>query len=193
MRTTFIILAIVVWSMGSLLAGPQELVKERAKGVRDRNNERQGVPPSPPPAQPPASATAPPTARAAAKPTPTAKIKSDLLAWQSQKAVSAEAKKEFVGNLQTAVRGSKSPSTESLEKLTESLATALAGKSLGANQLSRLVQNINLALNSAGLSEERRDEVAAEVQSDLESAGATPASAATAATDLKAVMISLNQ
>jgi hypothetical protein len=73
------------------------------------------------------------------------------------------------------------------------LAGALEGKTLGANQLSRLAQNINLALNSAGLSVERREEVASEVQADLASTGAAQTAAAAAATDLKAVMAGLNE
>jgi hypothetical protein len=54
------------------------------------------------------------------------------------------------------------------------------------------VQNINLSLNSHGLSDDRKDEIAAEVQKDLASAGVAEAAAATAGKDLRAMMADLS-
>lgn len=193
MKRTLPILALTAATALSLLAGPEDLVKQRAKNVRDQNNARQGVPGSPPPATsapPPNSIAVKP---AASKPTPTAKIRSDLMNWQNRKEVSVEARKEFAQDLLSAVRGSKSPSSSSLEKFAASLAAGLAGKTPGSSELSRLVQNINLALNSASLSEDRRDEIAAELEADLKTAGVSPAAASAAAADLKAIMADLSQ
>jgi len=189
MKSTFAILALAVWSAYSLQAGPETLVKQRAKDVRDQQNTRQGVPP---PTAPQAAPKPAEPQRTAAKPNPTAKLRADITAWQSQNPVKPEAKKEFTQNLLSAVRGSKGPSAATVEKFAASLSGALAGKTLGPTELSRLVSNINLAVNSSGLSVERTDEIAAEVQADLESAGVTQAAAAGAVNDLKAVMAELS-
>jgi hypothetical protein len=188
MRTAIVFVVVTAVCVSHLHGGAENLVKERAKNVRDQNNARQGIPGTPPPATPPPAAAKP----APAKPTPATKIKSNLMNWQAGKTISAESKKSFSSDLLAAARGSRKPSSTTLGKFTDSLATALAGKKPGPSELSRLVENINLSLNSAGLSEERKDEVAAAVRADLESAGASPAEAAAAASDLKAVMKDLN-
>jgi len=181
-----LILAVLVTATAH--AGPESLVKQRAKDVRDQNDARQGIPAAPPPAQPAGPQASEASRPTAAKRSAAAKLKSDLTAWQTQKPVKAEARQEFASDLQSAVRGSKSPSTSSLKKFSESLAEALGGKNLGSADLSKLVENINLALNSASLSEERTGEIAAAVQAVLENAGVGGSAATTPVTDLKAVM-----
>jgi len=75
-----------------------------------------------------------------------------------------------------------------LKKFSDSLAEVLAGKTLESAGLARLVQNLNLAVNSASLSGERTDEIAAEVQAVIEGAGVTGDAAKAPVNDLKAVM-----
>jgi len=191
MQITFTLMLIVVLCALPTQAGPEDLVKQRAKNVRDQNNAQQGVPGRTPPGQ--STPSSPATAKPAPiKPTPAAKIKTDLMGWHAEKTVSAASRQTFTTDLLAAARGSKRPPKAAVEKLSASLATALGGKAIGTAELSRLTQNLNLAVNSAGLSQERLEEIATQFQTDLESTGASPEAAAAAAKDLKAVMAELS-
>lgn len=178
------------------VAGPEQLVKERAKQVRDRNKESQGVPSqpnTPAPTAPAAPAPAVRPAQGSTKPSPLAKIRADIAAWQNPKAVNEDSKKEFTKDVLAAVRGSKSPATASVNQFGGKLSAAIAGKSLGGSELSRLADNINLAVNSASLSDERTDEIAAQVQSDLEKSGVDVTAASGVADRLKELMAGLKE
>jgi len=196
MKTFFCIALISLITAFAAMAGPEQLVKERAKQLRDRNNASQGVP-GQPSAPPTAPATPAPAARPAqsgsAKPSPLAKIRADIAAWQNPKAVNEDSQKEFTTDVLAAVRGSKSPATASVNQFGGKLSAALAGKSLGGSELSRLADNINLAVNSASLSDERTDELAAQVQSDLEKSGVAATAASGVADSLKEVMAGLKE
>jgi hypothetical protein len=192
MKTTLVIVVLTFWAAANLLAGPETLVKQKAKNVRDQNNASQGVSSAPSSTPPPASPTAakptPP-----AKPNPVTKIKNDIAAWQHEKAVSAEARKTFNQDVLGAVRGSKSPTSSTIDRFTGKLATAAAGKTIGAAELSRLAQNINLAVNSAGLPDDRTEEIATQVQADLEKSGVSAADATGVADSLRLLMTELKQ
>lgn len=192
MKTIFPIVVLTLWSVACLHAGPETLVKQKAKDLRDQNNASQGVPPASPSTPPPAT---PAVAKPAtpAKPTPVARIKNDIAAWQREKTVSAEAKKTFSQDVLSAVRGSKSPTSASVDQFAGKLTAAVAGKTIGATELSRLAQNINLAVNSASLPDDRTEEIASQVQSDLEKSGVTAGDASGVANSLRALMKELKQ
>lgn len=191
MKSFFVVAALTLSVVTGLHAGPETLVKQKAKDLRDQNNAAQGVQPSSPSTPPAAPAVAKPTTPA--KPTPVAKIKTDIASWQREKAVSAEAKKTFNQDVLAAVRSSKSPTTSTLDPFTGKLAAAAAGKTIGATQLSRLAENINLAVNSASLPDERTEEIATQVQADLEKSAVPAADAAEVAKSLRALMAELKQ
>jgi len=182
------LLSLTLFAVVTAHAGPETLVKQRAKDVRDQNNSRQGVPAAPPASQPSGPTPVELSRPTSSKPNATSKLKADLASWQTQKPVKPEAKQEFADDLQSAGKGSKRPSTAALKKFSDSLAEVLAGKPLESADLARLVQNLNLAVNSASLSGERTDEIAAEVQAVIEKVGVTGSTAAAPVNDLKAVM-----
>jgi hypothetical protein len=183
MKTIFALAIFALWATANLQAGPEILVKEKAKNVRDQNNASQGVQPGSPSTPPASPAVGKPTTPA--KPTPVAKIKNDIAAWQREKAVSAEAKKTFNQDVLAAVRGSKSPTSSSVDQFTGKLTAAVVGKTIGATELSRLAQNINLAVNSASLPDDRTEEIATQVQADLEKSGVPAADASDVANSLR--------
>jgi hypothetical protein len=191
MKTIFALAILTLCVAANLQAGPETLVKEKAKNVRDQNNASQGVQPASPSTPPASPAVAKPSTPA--KPTPVAKIKNDIAAWQREKTVSAEAKKTFNQDVLAAVRGSKSPTTSSVDQFTGKLTTAVAGKTIGATELSRLAQNINLAVNSASLPDDRTEEIATQVQADLEKSGVPAADASGVANSLRGLMAELKQ
>ena len=90
-----------------------------------------------------------------------------------------------------AARGSKKPTRAIVEKFGNSLSDALAGKSIEASVQTRLVQDINLALNSASLTPQRMTEVGDDLQAILQTAGVSRGPAVTLTGELKAIAAEL--
>jgi hypothetical protein len=172
-------------------------IKRRAKELSNQNNVRQGVPPpSQPPASPaakPATSPAPTAARpAAATPAATqqqsvARLTADFAAIKPGTAVSPEQKQQLLKNMALAVRGSTKPFLPTVTKFVNSLADALAEKSLGNAEQGRLAQNVEAVLNSERLPAAQFDAIIADVQAILQVSGAKRNLAVSAAHDLKAV------
>lgn len=184
MRTRFTILVATLVTFAAM-AGPEQIIKQRAKDTANQNNARQGA--APPGGQPPASG-APPQAARPLPPDPVAKVRADLAAIVTASKVTPEKQAEFGVNLLALARGSTKPTSASVNKFASALAESLAGKKLDTSTQSRLVQNLNLLLNSAGLSDSRTQEVAGEVQKTLQSAGVVEATTTTLMSGLDAVV-----
>lgn len=167
------------------VAGQEQIIKQRAKDTANQNNARQGV--TPPAGQQPAPGAPPPAARPL-PPDPVAKVRADLAAIVTAGKVTPEKQQEFSANLLALARGKTKPTGASVSKFAGALAEALAGKKLETAAQSRLVQNLNLLLNSASLSDTRTQEVAAEVQSVLQKAGVTDATTTTLMSGLDTVV-----
>ena len=88
MKTTTTILAVAMLAAIAAQAGPETIVKQRAKEVVNQNNVRQGVgaPATPAPQNPPAQPGRP------LPPDPVAKLKADIAEIVGKSAVSAELK-----------------------------------------------------------------------------------------------------
>lgn len=167
-------------------AGPEQIIKQRAKDTANQNNARQGVPPAAnnpqrPPSNPPAAAKPLP-------PDPTAKVRADLSALGAVTKANPELKQALANDLMALARGSTKPSGPTLNKFAHQLADALAGKPLDASPQTRLVEKLNLLLNSASLSAARAQEVSLEVKKILENAGVPTHTADTIQTALDAVI-----
>lgn len=186
--------ALVVFSVvtGQAFAQAEFAVKQRAKQLSNENNARQGVAPSsasPQSKAPSPSSTAETTAPLTAPPQQqsAAMLKADLAAVRAKGQATPELKQQFVKDLFAAVRGSAQPSSSALNKLADSLLTAVATKGFSPTNDTRLVQNIIVALNSAGLSSTRTQEIADEFQASMEKAGVPSGDANATANDLKAI------
>jgi hypothetical protein len=184
--------SIVALAVGVALAAqadPATIAKQRAKELNNQNNVRQGIGA---PASPVAPAKPAPTRPAQPQPPdPVAKLKADIAAITGKPSVPAELKQQFTADLHAAARGSRKPSNAAVEKLSASLASALAGQPLESSAQSRLAQDINLALNSASLSPQRAGEIADDVQAILQTGGIARGTAAKVADDLKAIAAEL--
>ncbi len=189
MKTFAAILAVALFVVAtiSVQAGPEIIIKQRAKEVVNQNNVRQGVgaPGTPAPQNPQAQAVRP------LPPDPVAKLKADIAAIVSKPSVSAELKKQFTTNLLAAARGSTKPTRAVVEKFGNSLCDALVGKSIETPVQTRLVQDINLALNSASLTAKRMTEVSDDLQAILQTAGVARGPAVSIAGELKAISTEL--
>jgi hypothetical protein len=183
-----IILSLLVSSLLAVTAnaGPEQIIKQRAKDTANQNNARQGVPPAANnPQRPPGT---PPAAAKPLPPDPTAKVRADLTALAAATKASPELKQTLANDLMALARGSTKPSGPTLNKFASQLADALAGKSLDASPQTRLVEKLNLLLNSASLSTSRAQEVSLEVKKLLENAGVPANTADTLQTALDAVV-----
>ncbi len=189
MKAVFIALAVLGLGAGQVFAQAEVAVKQRAKKLSDDNNAQQGV--KPPPAATPRHDTTATTTQSGSALTPPPQqqtatmLKADLAAVRAKGQTTPELKQEFVKHLSVAVRGSAQPSSLALDKFADSLLAAIATKDVSSTNDARLVQNVIVTLNSAGLSSRRTQEIADEVQAALMAAGVPSDAASTAASDLK--------
>ncbi len=195
-----LLLALALAGVGDSALGQgaqADQIKRRAKELSNQNNVRQGVPP---PSQPPAS----PAAKPATPPAPTAvrpatatpaatqqqsvaRLTADFAAIKPGSAVSPEQKQQLLKSMALAVRGPTKPFLPTVTKFGNSLADALAEKSLGNAEQARLAQNVEAVLNSERLPAAQFDAIIADVQAILQVSGTKRNLAVSAANDLKAV------
>ena len=173
------------------VAGPETIIRERAKQLRDQNNARQGVPPPTPPAQRPAQptpSTAPtPTPTVAAAPPGAARLQSNLAAIKTNSVVSSEQKQQITRDLTAMAQGSAKPSSSTLGRLAANLAVAFAEKPIPAADRSRIIQDLNAVLNPSNLPASQMAEIVADVPAVLGKKGVSKDTAEAVGADLKAV------
>lgn len=166
-------------------AGPETIVRERAKELRDQNNVRQGVTPQAPAAQP-QRAAATTSAAAGSQLPPLTRLQNDLAAFKPNVPATPEQKLQLTRDLGAVALGGK-PSSGSTTKLAGDIADALATKTLSPGEKSRLVQDLNAALNPAGIAQTQMSSIVSDVQAIFQVAGSTRNNAVQIATDLKTV------
>ena len=152
---------------GSAVAGPDVIIRERAKQLRDENNARQGVTPAtaPPaaPAKPGAPAAAPATVLTPQQAN-LVRLQTDLAGFKTNTTASAEQIQRLANDLSAVAQGPSKPSSQAASRLAGNLAMALAQKALTAGERSRLLQDLNALLNSTSLPREQTQDIAADLQ-----------------------------
>ena len=114
-------------------------------------------------------------------------MKADLAAAHAKGEATDEMKKEFAKDLAAAVSGSSRPSPAALAKFGDGLLPAIAAKGVTLTSDAKLVQNIVISLNCAGLSSTRLKEIADEVETILTKSAVPPGEAANVKQNLGAV------
>lgn len=171
----------LLWNAG---AQPEMIIKQRARNLGNSgNNQRPAAPANNNAVARPAPMTTP----ASAQQQHIARLKADLAAVRSAGAVSDQAKKDFANDLIGIANGTHKPSTNSINAIASSLLPALADKKLPITLSDRLVQKLVVLANSHGLSDTRTQEIAAEAEAALTSAGVSTETAAQIGTDLRAL------
>jgi len=169
------------------IAGAQYApAKQRARDVSGRMTERQnvtadgspasryGLPQTAPPATPPPTAensVSAPTIKPSTQQQAATKVKADLAEARAKGEATAELKKQFVQDLSATAQGYNRPSLAALTRFGESLLTAVATKKGTAADDARLVKNVVISLNSAGLSPARLQEISEEIHAVLTKSG----------------------
>lgn len=158
-------------------AGPETIIKQRAKELRDQNNVRQGVPPAtaPPPAPAPKAAPVAPTPSQQNM----SRLQMELAAVKPTAPATPEQKQRLSRLLLAMAEGPAKPSAAAADKLVELLAEAQASNPLPAASRARLVQDLDGIINPSKYPQARREAILADVQAIFQ-AGGLPRSRAVA-------------
>ena len=191
-----LLMKVVLIALGSLLtinafaAGSEAIIRDRAKELSNQNNVRQGVAP-PAPSQPAAAANkaAPP----AAAMSPIGRVQLDIAAIKPTSPVTPAQKQQLARDLAGLAQGSKKPSFPTVNKLAEDMATALSQKPVTEGARSRLVQDLNAAMNPANLQPTQMQDIVADVQAVFQSAGVPRKDAVTISDGVKAISAELQK
>ena len=190
MKRAFALLGAATLLAGSVLAGPEGVLK-RARETRDQNNVRQGVASPAQPSQPvqPGRPPAPPAVPA---PNPQlqqslARVRANLAAIQPNSAVTPAQKHQLATNLLACAQGPGKPSLGTVTALADSLTAAFAQKPLADTSRNRLVSDLAAVLNPAKISPTRMQAIYNDVQAIFQANGTARRDAVQIADQVKAV------
>ncbi len=163
-------------------AGPEVIIKQKAKDLRDQSNSRQGVAPSVQPVAPTPAMTAPPP--------PTAQQLS-LNRFQTALAgikepVTAAQKRQLAGDLLGAAQGTR-PSAAAVDKVVDGLTAALEKKPLPAASRARLAQELDAVLNPGKYPQAKLPAIFADIQAMFQANGLSRTEASAIAESVKAL------
>lgn len=181
MKTTFAVLTATVLA-GSLFAGPETIVKQRAKELSNQNNVRQGVAAPVRPVTAPRSAVAAPPAASPAL----GRLRSSLAAFKAGQPATAAQKEQLARDLVAVAQGAK-PSLATATKLAEELAGAFVEKPLSPSSRARLVMELDALLNPAKYPQAKPEGIYADVQAIFQANGLERRNAVTIADQVKAL------
>ena len=185
MKTVLALIGAATLVAGSVFAGPDVIIKQRAKEIRDQNNVRQGV-------TAPSQSAQPVTAPAVTgNPTPIqqsiAKLRADLVAIKANAPVTAEQKQQITRDLLAVAQGANKPSQPTAAKLGNGLAAAFAEKPLADKDCSRLLSDLAAVLNPANIQPTQMQAIYADIQAIFQANGMARKEAVKIVDQVKAV------
>jgi len=149
MKCALVMAAANVLIIGSVFAGPETIVRERAKELSNQNNVRQGVaPPTQAPQPAPTATPGAPAPQAPPKSQAVSQFEADLGAIKANDPVTPAIKQKLATDI-IAIAEVTKPSQTAAAKLAEDLATAASAKPLEAKYRSRLAMELDAILNPA--------------------------------------------
>jgi hypothetical protein len=184
MKHLIISLATLISLSASAQIGVDAIAKQRARDAANKTSNR-GMEPQgggAPAARPAAAAPATPL-------TPSqqayANFQSQLFAVNTNNAASV--KSSLAKDMANVAQGANKPSSETLSKLSDHLTAAYAEATLKAPQRTRLAQDIGVLLNSANTPPTQKEAMIKDVESILQTGGASAENASAVSADLKTV------
>lgn len=186
MKAAFALIVIVGFLAGSVIAGPEGVLK-RARETRDQNNVRQDLPPQKPPSPP-----TPPSQSSAPAPSTLlqqslARVRADLAAIQANSPVTATQKQQLAKDLLASAQGASKPSAATVAALADSLASALARKPLPESSRNRLVSDLAAVLNPANIQPAQMQAIHNDIQAIFQANGMARSDAVKLVDQVKAV------
>ncbi len=182
MNNTIAVLGAMALITGTALAGPKQIIKQRAKDLRDQNNLQQGVgqiQPTPTPSAP--AAPAPPPVSVSLT-----HFQSTLAGIHTDSEVSAAQKEKLTQDLLAAASGAK-PSQAAAAKLAEDLTAAFVQKPLPESGRAKLIRELDAVLNPGKYPQAKLEGIFADVQASFRANGLSQSKAAAIADDVKAI------
>jgi len=167
MKTILTPIALAVLLTGNLFAGPDVIIRERAKELRDQNNVRQGVAP---PTQAPQPAT---VANAPTGPTLSpslVRFQAELAGIKADAPVTPDQKQKLSQDVLMAAQGNK-PTPESVNKFVVDLTAAFSEKPLSATSRARFTQELDAVLNPAKYPQAKMDGIFTDMQATFQENG----------------------
>ena len=181
MKALLALLGFTVLFSLQLRAGPETIVRERAKELRDQNNVRQGVPP---PTQPQTAPGASATPRPAQPSAGIGKLQTDLGSISTT--ATADQKQKLTADILLSAQSAK-PSGATAAKLAGELADAMAEKPIPATSRARLGQDLDALFNPGKYPQAKPDGILKDVQAIFQEAGLQRSKAVAVADAVKAV------
>jgi hypothetical protein len=172
MKTVLSLISAAMLVAGSVFAGPDVIIKQRAKEIRDQNNVRQGVTP-PGQATPPSQPSAP---SASSAPSPLlqqnlAKVRADLAAFKPNSPVTPQQKLQLKNDLLASAQGAGKPSSATISALADSLSAAFTQSAFPDKDRDRLVSRLAAVLNPANIQSAQMEAIYADVQAIFQANG----------------------
>jgi hypothetical protein len=188
MKTVLSLVGAATLVAGSVFAGPDVIIKQRAQEIRDQNNVRQGVTP---PGQA-ASPSQPSAPSASSAPSPVlqqglAKLRADLAAFKPNSPVTPQQKLQLKNDLLASAQGAGKPSSATISVLADSLSAAFTQSAFPDKDRDRLVSRLAAVLNPANIQSAQMDAIYADVQAIFQANGLTRKDAVKIVDQVKAV------
>jgi hypothetical protein len=188
MKRLLALIGVATLTAGSVFAGPDVIIKQRAKEIRDQNNVRQGVP-TPSQAAPPSQPSAP---SASTAPSPLlqqslAKLRTDLAAFKPNSPVTPQQKLQFKNDLLASAQGASKPSSATISVLADSLSAAFTQSAFPDKDRDRLVSRLAAVLNPANIQSAQMEAIYADVQAIFQANGLARKDAVKIVDQVKAV------
>lgn len=185
MKITLLTAVANVLVVGSVIAGPETIVRERAKELSNQNNVRQGVaPPTQAPQPTPAATPGTPAQTAPPKSQAVSQFEADLGAIKANDPITPAVKQKLTADILAIAEGSK-PATPAAAKLAEDLATAASAKPLDAKYRSRLALELDAILNPAKYPKSNPSGIFSDIQATFQANGSDRRQAVAISEDFK--------
>jgi hypothetical protein len=169
MKAKLLLVGLITGLTASLWAGPDVIIKQRAKELVNQNNVRQGVTPPTQPAAPPASASQ--SGEPAPQPRALAALQSDLAAVKPGSQPSVAEKQKMTRDLLAMAQTGAKPTSASAAKLVDDVTAALSSISLSSNGRARFVQELDAVLNPGKYPQAKMQAIFDDVQAIFQADG----------------------
>jgi hypothetical protein len=186
MKIALVLAAANVLVSASVIAGPETIVRERAKELSNQNNVRQGVAP-PTQAQPtPTTTPGTPPPQAPPKSQAVLQFETDLGSIKANDPVTPAIKKKLADDILAIAEGTR-PSPAAAAKLAEDLATAASAKPLDPKYRSRLGTELDAILNPTKYPKSNPSGIFSDIQATFQANGSDRKQAVAISDDVKAL------
>lgn len=178
----FVMLALFLGA--SAWAGPEQIIKQRAKEVRDQNNVRQGVAP---PTQTTPTAANPAASAGPAISASLTQFQTLLGAISPGSPATAQQKQQLAAQVVAAAQTRAKPAAATATRLVDGVCEAQAEKALPATSRARLIGELDAVLNPGKYPQAQLPAIFADVQAIFQNNGLARTKAVAIADSVKAL------